>query len=125
MTDAEAIRIAEEEIDRISYLLDCSPRIYDNPGMRKIYERKHEWLVQLLAIAKGAIEGYDPGWIPYTDPPKSDGRYEVAMKDGSLWHISVQRYCVNHQAWESGWKKQTGGVRFWRPLPASPKEIPK
>lgn len=84
MTDTEAIKIAEEEINRISYLLDCSPRIYDNPGMRKIYERKHEWLVQLLAIAKGAIEGYDPGWIPYTDPPKSDGRHEVAMKDGSL-----------------------------------------
>ena len=52
MTDTEVIKIAEEEINRISYLLDCSPRIYDNPGMKKIYERKHEWLVQLLAMAK-------------------------------------------------------------------------
>lgn len=125
MTDIEAIRIAEQEIDRISDLLGRCPQIYDNPGMKKIYERSHEWLVQLLAIAKGAIEGYDPGWIPYTDPPKSNGRYEVAMKNGSQWHISVRRYHVGHQAWESGWERRTGGVRFWRPLPAPPNEIPE
>lgn len=52
MTDIEAIRIAEQEIDQISDLLSRCPQIYDNPGMKKIYERKYDWLVQLLAVAK-------------------------------------------------------------------------
>lgn len=80
MTNMEVIRIAEEEIGRISYLLDCSPQIYDNPGMRKIYERKYEWLSQLLVMAKRATKSCESNWVPHTDPPKSNGRYEVAMK---------------------------------------------
>ena len=52
MTDIEAIRIAEQEIDQISDLLSRCPQIYYNPGMKKIYERKYDWLVQLLAVAK-------------------------------------------------------------------------
>lgn len=125
MTNMEAIRIAEEEIGRIFYLLDCFTQIYDNPGMRKIYERKYEWLSQLLSIAKRATKSCEPDWIPHTDPPKSNGRYEVAMKNGSQWHISVRRYHVGHQAWESGWERRTGGIRFWRLLPAPPNEIPE
>lgn len=52
MTDTEAIRIAEEEIKQISYMLETNPQIYDNPGMRKIYQRKHELFVRLLRMAK-------------------------------------------------------------------------
>lgn len=40
MTDIEAIRIAEQEIDRISDLLGRCPQIYDNPGMKKNIRKK-------------------------------------------------------------------------------------
>ena len=56
MTNMEAIRIAEEEIGGISSLLDCSPQIYDNPGMRKIYGERYEWLFQLFAMAKEQLK---------------------------------------------------------------------
>lgn len=125
MTDMEVIEIADKEVDQIAYALSHSPGVYDNPGLRQIYKRKYEWLAQLLSIAKRATKSCEPDWIPHTDPPKSNGRYEVAMKNGNQWHISVRRYHVGHQAWKSGWERRTGGVRFWRPLPMPPKKIPE
>ena len=48
----EAVEAGEQELDRISLSLECNYGIYNNPGLRKAYQNKQEWLLKVLALAK-------------------------------------------------------------------------
>lgn len=98
MTDIEVIEIADKEIDQIAYALSHSPGVYDNPGLRQIYKRKYEWLAQLLSMAKRATKSCEPDWISHTDPPKSNGRYEVAMA-GTLQSLKCKDGTKEQMKW--------------------------
>lgn len=55
MDNKDAIYRAEKELTRIGYLLECSPGIYENKGLYKIYSDRCEWLLQIIVLAKKAV----------------------------------------------------------------------
>ncbi len=61
MDNVQAVKAAEEELNRISYALECNPNVYNNAGMRKIYQEKYEWLLFVVILAKAALEGNNDG----------------------------------------------------------------
>lgn len=68
-------------------------------------------------------------WISVEDRlPDRDGRYLVAMKNGNDYHISTRKFKrTSPPIWWKGhtygyWARQTGGVRYWMPLPSPPIE---
>lgn len=56
MTYEEAVQAARDELSRISYALECNPGVYDNPGLRAVYQRKEEWLTKVLYLAEQPAE---------------------------------------------------------------------
>lgn len=56
MDNAQAVKAAEEELDRISYALECNPNVYNNAGLREIYQKKYEWLLPVVMLAKSALQ---------------------------------------------------------------------
>lgn len=64
------------------------------------------------------------GWI-YVDvqlPPK-DGKYLVAIKEGANWNVTIRKFKSDGR-FGGHWERNTGGVRYWMPLPEKPR-IPR
>lgn len=64
------------------------------------------------------------GWIHVrVQTPSKDGKYLVAIKEGDNWRITTLNFRVNGYSW-GHWDRNTGGVRYWMPLPEPPR-IPR
>lgn len=60
MNNAQAVKAAEEELDRLMYSLEVNPGVYHNAGMRAIYQNEIDWLLPVVRLAKKAMqEGND------------------------------------------------------------------
>ena len=56
MTNREALHAARQELDRLDYALECTPGVYENPGMRGIYQKRFDWLLAVTRLAETALK---------------------------------------------------------------------
>lgn len=52
MTDTEFLEEIEKEVTKLRYSIETTTNIYDNPGLKKIYENKFLNLNRLLQLGK-------------------------------------------------------------------------
>lgn len=56
MTYKEAVQAAGDELDRTRYALEFTRGVYNNPGLRKAYQNKEEWLSSVVYLAETALK---------------------------------------------------------------------
>lgn len=65
---------------------------------------------------------YIDDWTRVEDGlPEKNGRYQVVMKTGDTYHVTMRKFYADKPHWFTGrkcgwWERCTGGVTHWKPM---------